>query len=264
MCQRVTWDGRQILAGQQTDASDRGPGRRHTFRVKRGGVVLYLLALVVTTALLVRFLYLDGRPWYGNWPAVILSALFFSLFVVGFLVALPRRDWRQAALGPAFLIALFTEMFGIPLTIYLLSSVFGFSIGLDGSEGHLWAVLLDRLRWVPLRVGVPVLKLGGSAVVVAGLVLMGWGWWHVYRSQGALVTHGLYRHVRHPQYVGFVLVMVGFLIQWPTLITLLMFPVLLAAYVRLAASEDSYLAQTHSDAFRGYKETVPGWLPRLW
>ena len=100
MCQRVTWDGRQILAGQQTDASDRGPGPRHTFRVKRGGVVLYLLALAVTTALLVRFLYLDGRPWYGNWPAVILSALFFSLFMVGFLVALPRRDWRQAALGP--------------------------------------------------------------------------------------------------------------------------------------------------------------------
>ena len=61
-------------------------------------------------------------------------------------------------------------------------------------------------------------------MVVAGLVLMGWGWWHVYRARGALVTHGLYRHVRHPQYVGFVLVMVGFLIQWPTLITLLMFP----------------------------------------
>ena len=164
----------------------------------------------------------------------LIGALLF-LFIVGFLVALPRRDWRQAALGPAFLIALFTEMFGIPFTIYLLSSVFGFSIGLDGSEGHLWAVLLDRLGWVPLRVGVPVLKLGGSAVVVAGLVQMGWGWWHVYRAQGALVTHGLYRRVRHPQYVGFVLVMVGFLIQWPTLITLLMFPILLAAYVRLAA-----------------------------
>ena len=233
------------------------------FAVKRGGVVLYLLALAVTTVLLVRFLYLDGRPWYGNWPAVILSALFFSLFIVGFLVALPRRDWRQAALGPAFLIALFTEMFGIPFTVYLLSSVFGFSIGLDGSEGHLWAVALDRLGWLQLSVGVPVLKWGGSAVVVAGLVLMGWGWWHVYRARGVLVTDGLYRHVRHPQYVGFVLVMVGFLIQWPTLITLLMFPILLAAYVRLAASEDAFLECTHGGAFRDYKETVPGWLPRL-
>lgn len=231
--------------------------------MKYAGVALYLLALAVTTALLVWFLYVDERPWYGNWPAVVLSVIFFSLFIVGFLVALPRRDWRQAALGPAFLIALFTEMFGIPLTVYLLSGVFGFSIGLDGSEGHLWAVFLDRLGWAPLSVGVPLLKWGGSAVVVAGLVLMGWGWWRVYRARGALVTHGLYRHVRHPQYVGFVLVMVGFLIQWPTLITLLMFPVLLAAYVRLAASEDGFLERTHGDAFRVYRESVPGWWPRM-
>lgn len=231
--------------------------------VKHGGFLLYVLALAATTALLVRFLYLDERPWYGNWPAVVLSVIFFSLFIVGFLVVLPRRDWRQAALGPAFLIALFTEMFGIPLTIYLLSSIFGFSIGLDGSEGHLWAVFLDRLGWVPLSVGVPLLKWGGSAVVVAGLVLMGWGWWHVYRARGALVTGSLYGWVRHPQYVGFVLVMAGFLIQWPTLLTLLMFPVLLAAYVRLAAKEDEYLEREHGEAFRCYRQSVPGWLPQL-
>ncbi len=224
--------------------------------------MLYLLALLATTALLAWFLYIDERPWYGNWPAVALSVVFFSLFIVGFLVALPRRDWRQAALGPAFLIALFTEMFGIPLTIYLLSGVFGFSIGLSGSEGHLWAVFLDRLGWLSLSVGVPVLKWGGSAVVVVGIVLMGWGWWHVYRARGALVTGGLYGVVRHPQYVGFALVMVGFLIQWPTLLTLLMFPILLAAYVRLAAAEDGYLARTHGDAFRRYCQAVPGWLPR--
>jgi protein-S-isoprenylcysteine O-methyltransferase Ste14 len=232
-------------------------------KLKLVAILLYVLALTATTASLVWFLYVDDRPWYGNWPAVVLSVVFFSLFIVGFLVALPRRDWRQAALGPAFLIALFTEMFGIPFTIYLLTGVFGFSIGLDGSEGHLWAVLLDRLGWLPLAVGVPLLKWGGSAVVVAGLALMGRGWWHVYRARGALVTNGLYRWVRHPQYVGFVLVMLGFLIQWPTVITLLMFPVLLAAYVRLAASEDAFLMSTFNDAFCSYKESVPGWLPRL-
>ncbi len=237
--------------------------QRNVLSITRGGVLIYLLALAVTTALLVWFLYLDERPWYGNWPAVVLSVIFFSLFIVGFLVALPRRDWRQAALGPAFLIALFTEMFGVPFTIYLLASVFDLSVGLDGSEGHLWAVFLNRLGWVPLSVGVPLLKWGGSAVVVAGLVLMGWGWWHVYRAGGALVTGGLYGCVRHPQYVGFVLVMVGFLIQWPTLLTLLMFPVLLAAYVRLAASEDGFLERAHGDAFRSYRQIVPGWWPRL-
>lgn len=237
--------------------------RSGAFRLEHGRFLLYLLALTVTSGLLVWFLYFDERPWYGNWPAVVLSVVFFSLFIVGFLVVLPRRDWRQAALGPAFLIALFTEMFGIPLTIYLLTSVFDLSIGLDGSEGHLWAVLLDRLGWVPLGVAVPVLKWGGSAVVVAGLVLMGWGWWHVYRARGALVTGGLYSVVRHPQYVGFVLVMIGFLIQWPTLITLLMFPVLLAAYVRLAAREYKSLEREHGEVFERYRMTVPGWWPRL-
>lgn len=237
--------------------------RPGAFGVKRGGIALYLFALAMTTGLLAWFLYLDDRPWYGNWPAVALSVVFFSLFIVGFLVALPRRDWRQAALGPAFLIALFTEMFGIPFTIYLLTGVFDLSIGLDGSEGHLWAVLLDRLGWAPLAVGVPLLKWGGSAVVVAGLVLMGWGWWHVYCARGALVTGGLYGRVRHPQYVGFVLVMIGFLVQWPTLLTLLMFPVLLAAYLRLAAKEDAHLQRAHGDAFLAYQESVPGWLPRL-
>ncbi len=256
----------RLKSKHRRSASGSGKGkvmRPGEFAVRRGGIALYLIALAVTTALLVWFLYLDERPWYGNWPAVVLSVVFFSLFVVGFLVAMPRPGWRQAALGPAFLIALFTEMFGIPLTIYLLSSVFGFSIGLDGSEGHLWAVFLDRLGWVPLSVGVPLLKWGGSAVVLAGLVLMGWGWWHVYRAHGVLVTGGIYGRVRHPQYVGFVLVMVGFLIQWPTLITLLMFPVLLAAYVRLAAREDAFLIQKHGDTFRSYKQAVPGWWPRV-
>ena len=237
--------------------------RSGAFRLEHGRFLLYLLALAVTTALLVWFLYLEERPWYGNWPAVVLSVVFFSLFIVGFLVSLPRRDWRQAALGPAFLIALFTEMFGVPLTIYLLSSVFDLSIGLDGSAGHLWAVLLDGLEWVPLGVAVPVLKWGGSAVVVAGLVLMVWGWWHVYRARGALVTGGLYGVVRHPQYVGFVLVMIGFLIQWPTLLTLLMFPILLAAYVRLAAKEDAYLKREHGEIFERYRVTVPGWWPHV-
>ena len=108
-----------------------------------------------------------------------------------------------------------------------------------------------------------MLKWGGSAVVVLGLVLMGWGWRHVYRAGGALVTGGPYRWVRHPQYVGFVLVMVGFLIQWPTLITLLMFPILVAAYVKLAAMEDDFLARAHGSNFRSFAEAVPGWLPRL-
>jgi hypothetical protein len=47
--------------------------------------------------------------------------------------------------------ALFTEMFGLPLTIYFLGSVFGVNLGFGRMEGQLWAVLLDRLRLLPLR-----------------------------------------------------------------------------------------------------------------
>jgi protein-S-isoprenylcysteine O-methyltransferase Ste14 len=204
----------------------------------------------------------DQGPWYGNWRAVAFAVLLFSAFVVGFLHPFRRRDWRGLGIAEAYFVALFTEMFGVPLTIYLLGSVLGFKVGFSGLEGHLWATLLDRLGLVPQAYGVALVMGISGALILAGLVLMAAGWWAVWRARGALVTGGLYAWMRHPQYTGLILVIVGFLIQWPTIITLIMFPILLVTYRRLARNEDAQLEARFGAWYAAYRDRVPMFFPR--
>ena len=203
----------------------------------------------------------DEGPWYGNWRAVAFSVLLFSAFVVGLLRPFKRRDWRGLGLTEAYLVALFTEMFGVPLTIYLLGSVLGFKIGFSGLEGHLWATLLDRLGVLPQAQGVALVMGGSTILILAGLALMAAGWWAVWRAKGALVTGGLYAWMRHPQYTGFILVIIAFLVQWPTIITLIMFPVLVAMYWRLARREDTELEARFGEKYTMYERQVPMFFP---
>ncbi len=202
-----------------------------------------------------------AEPWYGNWGAVAFAVVFFSAFVLAFLRSPRRRDWRHLGLAEAYLVALFTEMFGVPLTIYLLGSVLGVSLGFGALEGHLWAVLLDRLGLVPLGWGVAVVMAMSSALIIVGLALMVAGWWQTWRARGQLVSTGLYRWVRHPQYSGFLLVMVGFLVQWPTLPTLVLFPILVWSYYSLARREERDLEQRFGDRWAAYRARTPMFLP---
>lgn len=79
----------------------------------------------------------------------------------------------------------------------------------------------------------------------------------------SLATTGPYSYVRHPQYVGFVLVMFGFLLQWPTILTLAMFPVLTIMYVKLARDEEREARTEFGEAYAKYAAEVPGFIPRL-
>lgn len=205
--------------------------------------------------------HMTERPWYGNWAAVVFAVLFFSLFVVGFLRSPHRREWRHLGLAEAYLVALFTEMFGVPLTVYLLGSVLGVELGLSGLEGHLWAALLARTGLVLLEDGVAGVMALTAALIIFGLALMAGGWWLVWRSRGDLATTGLYRFVRHPQYTGFLLVVVAFLVQWPTIITLVMFPILVFQYYRLAKREEGDLTERFGEQWARYKARVPMLIP---
>ncbi len=197
---------------------------------------------------------------YGLWAAVAFNVLLFGLFVVGFLRPMRKREWRSMGLMTAFLVALFTEMYGFPLTIYILTSILGRSYPVldpfSHKNGHLVSVLLggSLAAWALVMVI-------SNGLILAGLIMMGRGWRQIHRAQCALVTDGIYGTVRHPQYVGLLVLVVGFLIQWPTIATVLMAPGLFVMYYRLARREEAELEAAFGDEYRRYKKLVPAFLP---
>lgn len=190
--------------------------------------------------------------WYGNWAVVIASILFFTLFVVGFAYSPKKRDWKTLGIYEAFMVALFTEMFGYPLTIFLLSSILGITIEPTGETGHLIAVALDRLGILQLEKGVFLVMAVSSIMILAGLALIIMGWRKIHKAT-ELVTEGIYRYSRHPQYLGILLITSGFIIQWPTILTVIMWPVLVIMYIRLAKKEEKEMEEKFGEEFRKYK-----------
>ena len=208
---------------------------------------------------------MSNEQAYGLWPLVILNSFVFIIFAFSFAKPQTKRDWRSLGAFSAFIVALFTEMYGYPLTIYFLSGWIESRFpGLDPfthNSGHLWHTLFG---------------LKGDAHFdvfhIASYVLIGGGFWilsaawdvlHKAQQQHELATNGIYARIRHPQYVGFVLIMLGFLAQWPTILTLLMFPVLVFMYARLAASEEREMRATFGRRYEDYAAVTPAFFPHL-
>ncbi|SRR5581483_2143949 len=207
----------------------------------------------------------DEFPAYGLWSLVIMNAAVFILFAFSFARPRTARDWRSFGAFAAFLVALFTEMYGFPLTIYLLSGWLGSRFpGLDllsHNVGHLWSTLLGWQgdpHFSPPHL-LSYLFIGG------GFVLLSSAWDVLYKAQREhhLAKTGPYARVRHPQYVAFTLIMVGFLLQWPTLLTLIMFPILVIMYVRLSRREEQDAQVEFGEDYTQYAANTPAFFPRL-
>jgi protein-S-isoprenylcysteine O-methyltransferase Ste14 len=203
-------------------------------------------------------------PAYGLWFLVIVNTAVFIIFAFSFARPRNGRDWRSFGAFSAFLVALFTEMYGFPLTIYLLSGWLGSQYpGIDllaHDSGHLWSTLLGWQgdpHFSPLHM-LSYLFIGG------GFALLSAAWNVLYQAQREhqLAASGPYAYLRHPQYVAFTLILLGFLLQWPTLLTLLMFPILVLMYVRLARREEREALAEFGEAYAGYAASVPGFFPR--
>ncbi len=204
-------------------------------------------------------------PAYGLWLLVIINTAIFVIFALSFYKPRTARDWRSFGAFSAFLVALFTEMYGFPLTIYLLSGwLASLYPGIDlfsHNSGHLLQTLLgwkgdphlSPLHWL------------SDGLVAGGFILIGSAWSVLYQAQrtGQVAASGPYAYLRHPQYAGFIVIMLGFLIQWPTLITLIMFPILVTMYIRLARREEREALADFGEAYAKYAAQTPAFLPRL-
>lgn len=208
---------------------------------------------------------MNDAPAYGLWGLVIINSLIFVVFAFSFAKPQTPRDWRSFGAFSAFLVALFTEMYGFPLTIYLLSGWLGRRFpGIDffaHDAGHLLETLFgwkSNPHFGPFHIL-------SNILIVAGFILLANAWKALYQAQRrhALASGGPYARIRHPQYAAFVIIMFGFLLQWPTLVTLAMFPVLAWMYARLARAEEKDAAAEFGEEYAAYAARTPAFFPRL-
>lgn len=202
---------------------------------------------------------------YGLWTLVVLNSALFLMFAFSFFKPNTARDWRTFGAFAAFIVALFVEMYGFPLSIYLMSGWLQTKYpGLDllsHNSGHLWSTLLGEK-------GDPhfgALHIASYVFLGFGFYLLSTAWNVLYHAQrrNALATSGPYARIRHPQYVAFVLILLGFLLQWPTLLTLVMFPILLVMYGRLAITEEAEMRKRFGAEFDAYAQRTPRFFPKF-
>ena len=201
---------------------------------------------------------------YGNWFLVIVNVVIFMFFVKSAFKPQTKRDWRTYQTFSAFLVALFAEMYGFPLTIYLLTSFFGnkfFNIDFSHDSGHILNKFLNvggdpHFNW---------LHLVSNGLIIGGLILIASAWKVLYKAQKKkiLAITEAYHYVRHPQYTGFILIIVGFLLQWPTIITFLMTPILIFRYIKLAGGEEQEMFKKFDDEYATYQKQTPRFFPSL-
>ena len=209
---------------------------------------------------------MNERYDFGDWWTVIFFIAFFLIFALSFTRPNTTRDWRSFGAFAGFIVALFVEMYGFPLTLYLLSgwieSNFPSLEIFTHRTGHLWHALLGLQGDAHGH----AIDNFASVLILAGLVLLGFAWRGLYKAQQAatVARTGAYRLIRHPQYVAFILVMFGYLLTWPTIPTLIMFPILVFMYVRLAGREEREVMTRQGGEYLRYVAATPAFLPRVW
>ena len=207
---------------------------------------------------------MHGESSYGLWMLVILNSAIFIFFAFSFVKPKTKTDWRSLGAFSAFVVALFTEMYGFPLTIYFLSGWLSENYPgvnfLSHENGHLLHTIFGfegNAHFDPLHIA-------SNFLIVAGFFLLASAWSVLHRAQQnrSLAVTGWYARCRHPQYVAFIVIMFGFLLQWPTIITVLMFPILVVMYLRLAKSEERGSHQRFGQAWDDYAANVPAFIPK--
>jgi len=202
---------------------------------------------------------------YGLWSLVAINSLVFIIFAFSFTRPRTSRDWRSFGVFSAFLVALFTEMYGFPLTIYLLSGWLQTKFPQVDFFSHDAGHLLEAMFGWRLNPHLGPFHIASNILIFGGFWLLASAWGVLYKAQREhrLATTGPYARIRHPQYVAFVLILSGFLLQWPTILTLAMFPVLVLMYGYVAKREEAEMLAQFGEAYAAYAARTPRFVPRL-
>jgi len=238
------------------------------------GVFLYLLSYLLAQNMFslvfniaAQNVYLTGKVhlWQALFSPlmVIFNAIILALFALFIVVGDKFREKGArftAGVYTTFIIALFMEMFGLNLSLFLFSWIFG-------------NVLVDNLyNIVAVVVSFPVfanlffyvILPISNMIILVGILLVIYGWSQIYKAKGQkLVKTGIYSYIRHPQYVGFILITVGMIVLWPVITTIIIWPFLFILYRRLAKSEEKRLENTFGEEYKQYKNSVPGFFPKI-
>jgi methanethiol S-methyltransferase len=195
---------------------------------------------------------------YGQWIAVAIWVIMFGVFLL-FTPFYKKSQRKPSGVYLAFIFAMAFEMFGVPMSMYILSWVLGKSV----PEGFFWGhTLISQIGYTGMYIAYACFALGIL------LVVLGWKevfrrYWSKDEGKGELVINGIYRSIRHPQYTGFMLITLGMLCEWATLPLLIMWPILTVLYYRLARREEAEMEQQFGDANRQYRSRTGMFLPRL-
>jgi protein-S-isoprenylcysteine O-methyltransferase Ste14 len=192
------------------------------------------------------------------WVAAAISIVVVSWFFYRYVVPKGWREWTRAGIVQAFVISFYAEMYGFPVTIYLLARIFNLDVAGDFWDGNLWIYLTGT----PAAMLVSMII--GYTIALFGITLLIAGWREVYRAnkEGRLATGGPYSVVRHPQYTGIFIILFGEgVVHWPTVFSLTAFPIIVIAYVLLARKEERQMVEKFGDQYREYQSQVPMFLP---
>lgn len=223
------------------------PGHRVKTVVGATAIVIFIVIYGI------ELLPHHGRPVTVAWiEETIGQAGLIALNIalgVGFLALLPyrketKRIWQTRGVFLAFIIALMTEMFGWPLLLFLISPLVDVPV--------IAPDYFQRFGHAPASIG--------TALSIIGLLLVAGGWRQIHRA-GGLVTTGLYRFMRHPQYTGVLLFTLGWILHWPSMLTIVLWPILAGAYIWLSSKEEARAIEEYGEAYRAYAAHTKRFLP---
>jgi len=202
---------------------------------------------------------------YGLWSLVIINTALFGLFAFSFFKPRTAVDWKAFGGFSAFIVALFTEMYGIPLTLFALAPWLERNYPGINPFAHDTGMLWHTVFRLPGNPHFDIFHMVSSLLIAAGFLLVYGGWRVLFGAarNHTLATNGPYRYIRHPQYAGFILVMLGFILMWPTILTVAMFPVLVFMYVRLARTEEDAVRAEFGNTYESYRSATPAFIPGL-